>query len=61
MNHFVTGIPGICNECFLKQKPLERYYFHPHNKQLTVFSEGCWETFRDVEPVNAEAMLQTIR
>ena len=50
MNHFVTGIPGICNECFLKQKPLERYYFHPHNKQLTVFSEGCWETFRDVGP-----------
>jgi len=26
----------------------ERYYC-PHNKRLAVLSEGCWETFRDVE------------
>ncbi len=41
--------PGICDECFKEQKPSERYYC-PHNKQLAVLSEGCWETFRDVQP-----------
>ncbi len=46
---FQTGIPGICDECIKEQKPSERYY-SPHNKRLAVLSEGCWETFRDVQP-----------
>jgi hypothetical protein len=50
---FDTGIPGICDECFQKQKPSERY-FCEHNKRLAVFSERYWETARDVEPDGAE-------
>ncbi len=45
---FQDGLPGICDECFKEQKPSERYYC-PHDKRLAVLSEGCWETFRDVE------------
>jgi hypothetical protein len=46
---FQTGLPGISDECFKEQKPSERYYY-PHNKRLAVLKNGCWETFRDVEP-----------
>ena len=36
-------------ECFREFPNAERYYCE-HNKRLAVFSEGCWETFRDVGP-----------
>ncbi len=45
---FQDGIPGICNECFRESPNVDRYYC-PHNRRLAVLSEGCWETFRDVE------------
>ncbi len=43
---FQDGVPGICNECFLKQKPSKQYHCE-HNHRLAVLIEGCWKTSRD--------------
>ena len=48
VNGFQDRNPGICDECFLKQKPSE-WYCCPHRKRLGELSGGCWETFRGVQ------------
>ena len=51
---FQDGIPGICGKCFEEQKrdPHPERYYCPHRKRLAVLTDGCWETFRDVEEVD---------
>ena len=48
---------GICDGCLKEQKPSERY-FCEHSKRLAVFSEGYWETIRDVEAENLSTKLE---
>ncbi len=54
---FHDGVPGLCNECFLKQTPSKKYYC-VHNQRFAVLSAGAWETFGDV--VNEPAKRATL-